>query len=239
MHIHTVVSPCAQVEMIPPLIVAAAQAAGLDLIAVTDHNCCENAAAVLKAAEGSALRVLPGLEVQSVEGVHLLCLFEAVEAAQEMQEAVYSALPDIPGAAKFADEQFAMDADGEFVRFCEKPISLPTRLEIVEVWERAEELCGICIPSHIDRPGTGICGVLGIMPQEPPFEAVEISCNLNVEAARAKYPSIGGLPIVQSSDAHWLSAVGQARTVFRLERRSLAEMRKALRGEDGRAVCSA
>lgn len=239
LHIHTVVSPCAQVEMIPPLIVAAAQAAGLDIIAVADHNCCENAEAVMKAAEGSALRVLPGLEVQSVEGVHLLCLFDDIEPALAMQEAVYAALPDVPGAGKFAEEQFVVDAEGEFVRFCEKPVSLPARMEIEEVFRKAVGLGGICIPSHIDRSGTGICGVLGMMPEEPRFEAVEVSANLAPDVARAKYPSIGGLPVIQSSDAHWLDAIGEKRTVFHLERRSLAELAKALRGEGGRSVQNA
>ncbi len=236
LHIHTVASPCGQVEMIPPLIVEAARMAGLDIIAIADHNCCENAEAVLKAAEGSALRVLPGLEVQSVEGVHLLCLFDVMEPALAMQELVYSSLPDVPKAAKFAREQFVVDAEGEFVRFCEKPISLPVRMDIEQVFRQVERLGGICVPSHIDRPGTGICGVLGMMPDEPRFEAVEISANLTLESARARYPSIGGLPIIQNSDAHWLEAVGEKRTVFHLEHRSLAEIIKALRGEDGRRI---
>ena len=40
LHIHTVLSPCAEVEMIPPLIVERALAEHLDLIAITDHNLC-------------------------------------------------------------------------------------------------------------------------------------------------------------------------------------------------------
>ena len=36
LHVHTVLSPCAEVEMIPPLIVQRALALGLGLIAVTE-----------------------------------------------------------------------------------------------------------------------------------------------------------------------------------------------------------
>jgi PHP family Zn ribbon phosphoesterase len=234
LHIHTVASPCGMVEMIPPLIIAAAQMAGLDMIAIVDHNCCENAGAVIEAAEGSGIRVLPGMEVQSVEGVHLLCLFDDLEQAHEMQESVYSSLPDVPGAARFIDEQFVVDAAGEFVSYCDRPISLPTRMEIETIWQQADRLGGMCIPSHIDKSGTGICGVLGMMPEEPVFEAVEISANLTPEVARVKYPSVGDLPIVQDSDAHWLDAIGEKRTAFLLEHRSLSEIRKALRGEGGR-----
>ena len=38
LHSHTVLSPCAEVEMIPPLIVQMAIEKGINLLAVTDHN---------------------------------------------------------------------------------------------------------------------------------------------------------------------------------------------------------
>ena len=44
LHLHTVLSACAEVEMLPPLIVQRALQLGLGLIAVTDHNCAANCA---------------------------------------------------------------------------------------------------------------------------------------------------------------------------------------------------
>lgn len=38
LHIHTCLSPCGELAMSPRAVVEAARAAGLDLIAVTDHN---------------------------------------------------------------------------------------------------------------------------------------------------------------------------------------------------------
>ncbi|MGZ9235230.1 MAG: PHP domain-containing protein, partial [Anaerolineales bacterium] len=67
LHVHTVLSPCAAVEMIPPLIVQNALEHGIDLIAITDHNASANVRAVQKAAEGTSLTVLPGMEVQTRE----------------------------------------------------------------------------------------------------------------------------------------------------------------------------
>ena len=46
LQIHTVLSPCAEVEMIPPLIVQEALDRGINLIAITDHNSSKNIAAV-------------------------------------------------------------------------------------------------------------------------------------------------------------------------------------------------
>lgn len=239
LHIHTLLSPCGEIEMIPPLIVQSAMAAGLDIIAITDHNSCENARAVIEAAEGSGLKVLPGLEVQSVEGVHLLCLFDAVEQAETMQKAVYERLPNVELSERLIQEQMVVDSGANFVKYCTSPISLPTSMNIDEIFEKAYVLEGLVIPSHIDRLETGMCGVLGMLPETPAFEAVEVSRNLNTAEARLRYPSIGNLPVFHSSDAHWLSAIGESRTTLYLEHRSVVEIRLACRGDGGRRVADA
>jgi DNA polymerase III alpha subunit len=70
LHVHTVLSPCAGVEMIPPLIVREALQFGLNIIAITDHNATANIAAAMQAARGTGLVVLPGMELQTREEVH-------------------------------------------------------------------------------------------------------------------------------------------------------------------------
>ena len=65
LHVHTVLSGCAEVEMIPPLILRQAKRLGLSLIAITDHNSCHNAEAVIQASVGTDIHVLPGMELQS------------------------------------------------------------------------------------------------------------------------------------------------------------------------------
>ena len=51
--------------MIPPLIITEAGLRGIDLIAITDHNASANIAAVMCAAQGSAVKILPGMELQT------------------------------------------------------------------------------------------------------------------------------------------------------------------------------
>jgi len=225
--------------MIPSLIIAAAKEAGLDIIGIADHNSCENAGAVIEAAKSSGIKVLPGLEVQSVEGVHLLCLFDFIEQAEEMQQAVYEALPRIEVAAKLYEQQIVVDYRAEFVKYCTMPISVPTAMEIDGVFERVYALGGILIPSHIDRLETGMCGVLGMLPDSPEFEAVEISRNISPDMARERYPSVDNRPIFQSSDTHWLSAIGERRTLLDIEHRTISEIRMACKGENGRRVVDA
>ena len=75
LHVHTLLSPCAAIEMTPRNIIRHAVAAGVDILAVTDHNSGDNVAAALRAAAGTGVTVLPGMEVQTREEVHLLTLF--------------------------------------------------------------------------------------------------------------------------------------------------------------------
>lgn len=243
--------------MIPSLIIEAAARAGLDIIGIADHNSCENAGAVIRASAGSSVKVLPGLEVQSLEGVHLLCVFDTIEQALQMQDAVYATLPaPYPGGrdkpaqpelvegasdrwAKIFREQMIVNSDDEFAGYCERHLSLPTSMDIDKIWQRVNDLNGILIPSHIDRSATGLCDVLGMVPESPELPAVEISRNISADQARALYPSIGDRAILCNSDAHWLSAIGERRTTFCLERRSVAEIAMACKGESGRRVCHA
>ena len=109
-------------------------------------------------------------------------------------------------------------------------------MDIGEVSEQTSLLGGIVIPSHIDRSGTGLCNILGMVPDDPDFAAVEISRNMTPLEARAIYPSIGERSIVCNSDAHWLAAIGERRTTLYLEHRTVAEIKMACRGEAGRRV---
>ena len=99
LHVHTVLSGCAEEEMLPPLLIERAQEIGLTLLGVVDHNSAGNAQAMWEAAEGSRVVVKPGLEVETRETVHLVCLFDEVDQARELQELVYAHLPSFSRAA--------------------------------------------------------------------------------------------------------------------------------------------
>ncbi|MEG1798999.1 MAG: PHP domain-containing protein, partial [Synergistaceae bacterium] len=51
LHLHTALSPCGELEMGAPDIVARANEVGLDIIGIADHNTCENFPGVSAAAK--------------------------------------------------------------------------------------------------------------------------------------------------------------------------------------------
>lgn len=235
LHVHTVLSPCAEVEMIPPLIVERAEELALGIIAITDHNSAENVAAVLEAARGHELTVLPGMEVQTREEVHLLCLFETVDQALSWQEEVYAHLPPLKNNDDVFGPQFVVDAEGEFVRYNERLLLTSVSLSVEEVASAVKARDGLCVASHIDRPAFSLLANLGFVPPGAGLAALEISRQANVEQLRATNPSLEGYALIASGDAHQLSDMSD-QTVITVERPTIAELRLAFRNQDGRRV---
>lgn len=233
LHVHTVLSPCAGVEMIPPLIVQEALQLGINLIAITDHNASANIAGVMEAARESGLVVLPGMELQTREEVHLLCLFDTLEQSQEWQAKVDTFLPDTPNNIEFFGEQFVVDASGEFIRREERLLINSAAIGLENAAGLVRALGGLAIPAHVDRKANGLLANLGLVPAG--FEALEISRHITPAEAIVKFPQLRGHPLIQSGDVHLLDGfLGSLH--LELERPCIAEISKAIKGQDGRKL---
>jgi 3',5'-nucleoside bisphosphate phosphatase len=236
LHVHTVLSPCAAVEMIPPLIVQRALEKNIDIIAITDHNASANVRAVQKAAEGTNLTVLPGMEVQSREDVHLLALFENVEMLEKWQLRVNDYLPDLRNNVDYLGEQFVVDETGEFIRSETRLLLTATNFSIDRVFEQVSELGGIVIPAHVERISYGLFPTLGLISDEWNVLALEISRHTSPEKVGVKFPATRQYPLIQSGDVHRLDDfLGTTR--FTMELPTLMELRMAFHNIDGRSVC--
>jgi 3',5'-nucleoside bisphosphate phosphatase len=236
LHIHTCLSPCGELTMSPQAVVARAREAGLDLIAVTDHNTTENAAAVIAAATGPGLAVLPGIELATAEEVHLLGLFETGADLAPFQKEVYRNLPDVEAKMKFVEDQVLVDADDYVTGFCPRCLFGATRFDVQEAVDLIRCHGGLVIACHVDRDSFSILSQLGFIPAGLALEAVEVSPRMSPAEARAAFGSLGGRTIVRFSDAHRPEEIGAAVTEFTMEAPTLGEIRKALAGAEGRGV---
>ncbi len=232
LHLHTVLSPCAEVEMVPPLIVRRALALGLGLLAVTDHNAAANCAAMMAAAEGTGLVVLPGMEMQTAEEVHLLCLFETLEQALTWQGTVFDHLPDAPNPEDLLGGQYVVDREGDYVRTEDRLLATSTDLALEEAIRRVTALGGLAIPAHIDRPSFSLLSNLGFVPPALPAPALEIFRLTEPAELLAKHPAVGRYPLVRNSDAHQLSDMRRG-IAFEAETASFGTLQAALARPDG------
>ncbi len=234
LHSHTVLSPCAEVEMIPPLIVQTAIEKGISLLAVTDHNASANVIAVQKAAQDTGLIVLPGMELQTREEVHLLCLFDTLEQLAAWQSLVDQHLPPLENDIEHFGEQFVVDETGEFVRREMRLLLTSADLPLEEAVRAVDSLGGLAIPAHVDRKANGLLEVLGFVPAGVTIEALEISRHIAIDTAPLRYPQIRGYPLVRDGDAHRLDEFLGVNE-FLMESPTVAELKMALRRENGRA----
>jgi 3',5'-nucleoside bisphosphate phosphatase len=234
-HVHSCLSPCAELDMHPAALVAAAMERGLDALAVCDHNSAENAAAVQRAGRKVGLAVWPGMEITSAEEVHILGLLPSVEAALALQEQVYESLPGRNDERVFGLQVIA-DEHAEVIGFSERLLCGATTLEIERVVEAIHLARGLAVASHVDREGFGIFGQLGIIPAGLPLDALEISRRSAIPDARKQFAPQGEFPLVYSSDAHVPKDIGCGVTFALMQEPTIEELRRALIEADGRFV---
>jgi 3',5'-nucleoside bisphosphate phosphatase len=236
LHVHTALSPCAADEMTPPAIVAKALAEGLHMIAVCDHNSARNVAAVQQAA-GDRLAVLAGMEVTSAEECHVVGLFPTTAAAEAAAAKLGEAMARIDDEYEgFFGEQHVLGADGAELGRETLALATATLLDVNDVVTLIHRYGGLAVAAHIDRRAFGVIGQLGLFPTDAGFDGIEVSRHVapspEGEAEFVRY----GLPIVHSSDAHYLHDIGAARTTLHCSEPGFAELALALRHEGGRSV---
>ena len=235
LHIHSVLSACASLEMSPRRIVTEARRAGLDLIAVCDHNAGENGRYVRRIARGSPA-VLLGMEIQTQEEVEVLAYFEDEEACFALQEELYRHLPDVPCRPDLFGDQVVVDEEDEIVRSVDRLLLSPVSLPLEEVVRRVEALGGLAIPAHVDRVPGGLLAVLGLLPEGDWPQGVEIAPWTPVSEALMRWPNLSEKAIFRASDAHVPEEIGRGWTDLYIAAPELSELRAAIEGKGGRLV---
>lgn len=194
LHIHSCLSPCGDMEMTPSDLVGMAKVCGLDLIALTDHNSAKNCPAAAEAAKHYGIGFIPGIEVNTSEDIHCVCLFPEVEDAMSFDRYLYERIPFIKNKENVFGEQLIVHPDGSTEKE-EKLLLTACDISIVELPAIVEEFGGICWPAHVDRDSNSLFSMLGTWPQDLDVKAVEIRKILP--------PGVpANLKVIKASDSH-------------------------------------
>ena len=236
LHIHTCLSPCADLTMSPKRVVERAVEARLDMIAICDHNSAENVRAAQAVGRETNLTVLAGMEVTSVEEVHLLALFDETEPVLKLQETVYRCLSPGENREDIFGQQIVANEWDEVEGFNRRLLIGATSLTLKELVETIHQLGGLAIASHIDREVFGIIGQLGFIPADLELDALEISAGTKPAQARQRFPGLEKFPLITSSDAHVLEEIGTATSSFLLAAPGVTEIGQAFKKQEGRGL---
>jgi PHP family Zn ribbon phosphoesterase len=235
LHMHTLLSPCGDLEMSPANIVSLALSRGLDIIGITDHNSTKHCQLVWELGRESGLTVIPGCEMTSREEVHCLGLFEDFDAISAFQKFLDEHLTIIPNDPSIFGHQVVIDRDENIVDDIDNYLGAALDVSIDEIEQKVHELGGLFIPAHVDRPRNSLFSQLGFLPPELKVDALQISKLASEDLVRTKYRIHPEITLVRFSDAHFPDDLGKTYTIFSLEEPTLEEIRKALKRQDGRS----
>jgi hypothetical protein len=236
LHLHTCLSPCGDEEMTPPRVLGRVRDLGIEVIAVTDHNTAENVPAFVKKGQELGIKVIPGMEVQTGEDIHLVCLFDTVEQVFAWQRVVYDHLPPLENKKKSLGEQWVVDAEGNKLYEVEKLLLVGTHLSVDEVAKKVQEMGGLCLAAHIDRQAFSLWGHLGFIPGDLLLSGVELTPHLPRCTEQLSSLAREGISYVVSSDAHRLEAIQPPQCFAYLEECTVTELKRALARQEGRYV---
>ncbi len=216
LHIHSCLSPCGDNDMTPNNIAGMATLCGLQIVALTDHNTTKNCRAFELACKKQGLIPIFGMELTTAEDIHLVCLFETLEAAEAFDAAVAAQRIRYPNKKEIFGDQLIMDEHDEVVG--EEPDLLinATMLDLAAADAMAHEYGAVTYPAHIDRESNGIIAVLGGLPTDPRYTCIEFNDGANVETYTEKYLS-GDEKVLVSSDAHHLWDIREAEAYVELD----------------------
>lgn len=238
LHIHTVLSACADLEMSPVNIVNIAKARNLDMIGITDHNSTLHCALVNELAEEKGLVVLLGVEVTTREEVHCLAYFPDEDSLTMFQHYMEVHLPIIPYQPEQMGYQPLVDRNEQIVRMVTEYLNIALDQSIDQVEQEIHRLGGLFVPAHIERPMYGIINQLGFIPISLACDGLGIMRQSNEADIRNRYRIAPGIALIRASDAHVLDEIGTGVTIFELCEPTFEEVKMALSGTEGRKIIS-
>lgn len=212
LHIHSVLSPCGDVMMTPGNLVGMAKINGLEAIALTDHNAMQNISAAMKIGEAYDLVVIPGMELETAEEIHVVCLFPDTESLSAFQDVVVESYgPKIPAnRPEIFGKQLIYNEEDEECGELERMLLIPSGITIDDVFGIVEGLGGIAFPAHVDRDSYSVLTTLGALPYGYKNGFVEISCECSREEIVKTYPELEKYKLLPSSDAHYIDKIQEA-----------------------------
>ena len=214
--------------MVPGAIAAVLEERGVDWIAITDHNTAGNVRAFTKVMNSVGIKVIPGIEVHTIEDVHILGFFPDIDTAESYSRWLYEKIPNAAVDPEVFGYQLLVNENDEFTAVEDKWLGQPTTLKIRDVAASILDAKGIFCFAHVERR-MGVVYQLGFIPVLEMPTVVEISFQKTIQ----HIPQLMSLAMIHSSDAHSLNTLGP-RMEIAAGTRTLSELHEALLNREER-----
>ncbi|MDR2834830.1 MAG: PHP domain-containing protein [Bacteroidales bacterium] len=229
LHIHTVLSPCGDIEMSPINIVNRAKELKINVLGITDHNSTLNSVVTSKIAEKENIFVLCGAEVTTSEEVHCLCFMPNFDVLSDFQLFLESKVIFFKNNPDKFGYQFVVDEEENIIDEIDYLLINSLNLSINELQKKVEELNGIFIPAHVDKKDTSLSSQLGFIPPDLKFDALELSPFAFKNNFFDKFSWFKGYNYITDSDAHFVQDIGKVFNEFEIEEINFENIKKTIK----------
>ncbi len=216
-HIHSCLSPCGDDDMTPANIAGAATLAGLNIVALTDHNTSKNCPAFFKAARHYGIIAVAGMELTTAEDIHIVCLFEKLEEALAFSDEIERHIVKVKNRPEIFGRQQIMDEEDNILGEEEFLLSNATDISADDVTELVRAFRGVCYPAHIDRTANGIVSILGAFPEDADFDCYELHNAHATAEYENRFETLKNKRRLIGSDAHYLWDMRDAEDFIELD----------------------
>lgn len=214
--------------MTPANIVGMAAVKELEAIAVTDHNSCKNCPAVMSMAEQYGILAIPGMELCTLEEVHVLCLFAKLSDAMDFDDYVTAKLIKVPNNEQIFGKQEIYNTMDQCVG--KEPYLLINATEIT--FDQLDDIMkvfhGVYVPAHIDKNSNSLLSNLGFVPPDARFSCVEVKDTGHLQDLLQFNPYLNKCNIITNSDAHTLASINEPANFLQVRNRSIEGVLEAI-----------
>lgn len=215
LHIHSCLSPCSEDEMTLNNIVNMSYIKGLDIISITDHNSIQNVEVAIELGKKLNILVVPGIEVQTKEDVHVLGYFKNISDLNSFYNIIEPQILKIPNKKKILGNQYIMDESDNLVREVEYSLLMSVNMSIDEIAAEIRNHRGFFMPAHVDKSSNSLLANLGFIPPGLNIKAVEIYKRQEDTSMYDKYIKMF------NSDAHRLTDISEQENYMEIEECSI------------------
>jgi len=204
LHIHSVLSPCADVLMTPHNIFNMATLKGLNIIAITDHNSAKQLPICAEIAQSYDMLFVPGIEVEVSEGFHVLIYFKHVDEAIRFDHILKPYINKEEVDLSLYNEQSLTNIYDETIETIPHLLTAPTQISMIELLKILNESFEYIIGyAHLDRKkqsGIDYCHTIEL-------NFVEVTKHVSESFIEHHY--LDRYKIVMNSDAHQIIDISE------------------------------
>jgi PHP family Zn ribbon phosphoesterase len=236
LHIHSVLSPCGDLDMSPVRIIHEAKNKKLDIIAITDHNHTGHANLMMNLGLSEGIVVFPGVELNTREEIHCLAFFENIGKTEEFQQYLNAHYTEFDNQPNKFGHQLIVNEQEEILKEVNHLLITGLTAGINEIEKKVHQLDGVFIPAHIDRKSNSILTQLGFIPDDLFVDALELSYRPDSNSKLFDKPNIKSQTIIFNSDAHIPENIGKTFTEYYMQAPTFNEWKRALKEEGNRKI---